>query len=48
MVKDKFYLNLIYLNLIIFIIYSLFIAFFSSEGLPLNVTDFKNYKIQIN
>ena len=48
MVINKFYLNLIYFNLIIFILFSVFIAFFSSEGLPLNVTDFKNYKLFFN
>ena len=41
--KDKLYLNLIYINLVIFIFYSLFISFFSNESLPFHVNDFKNY-----
>jgi hypothetical protein len=41
--KDKLCLNLTYINLIIFIFYSLFISFFSNESLPFHVTDFKNY-----
>ena len=48
MEKDKLYLNLTYINLIIFIFYSLFISFFSNESLPFHVNDFKNYNLFFN